>query len=391
MAPVVQVKAKQSQGTPRILVVDDESTLVELMRDAVQPHVRCRILSAGSVKEACEIVARQEIDLLVTDVHLPDGSGLQLILALKEARPHASAVVVTGDRSIDGAIDAIRSGAVDFLTKPFGANELLERMKAALDAQALNAKREQRIDKLRDAVKRLNDARRTVGKKVDLLCNDLVSAYTDLSNQFDQVRTQNSFRELLLGSRDLEQMLCHAMDWMLRQFGYCNVAVWLASDDDQFQLGAYMKYTIAGEPALVDAMKKNLVAQVVRTGVMHLTSEQVNHQCTPEELDYLADQTVLGANCTYLGEAIAAVVLFRDAKTPFKPEDEAVLKSVAPILATALAGIVKQSQVPNDDELDEYDGPEDTLPDATDDNPSKKKKREDRDGDWWKRGEAPPF
>jgi hypothetical protein len=45
------------------------------------------------------------------------------------------------------------------------------------------------------------------------------------------------------------------MDWLLRQMGYCNVAIWLTGDDGEYQLGAYMKYTIAGEPHFTEAMK----------------------------------------------------------------------------------------------------------------------------------------
>ena len=98
----------------------------------------------------------------------------------------------------------------------------------ALHRKSLPLKSESRIDRLRDAVRRLNDARRLVTKKVDLLCNDLVAAYGDLSRQLDLVRTTESFRGAITIADDLEQMLCHAMDWMLRQMGYSNVAIWLA-------------------------------------------------------------------------------------------------------------------------------------------------------------------
>ena len=68
-----------------------------------------------------------------------------------------------------------------------------------------------------------------MSKKVDLLCNDLSTAYGELSKQLDTVRTQEGFRKLLGEAKDLEQMLCHAMDWLLRQVGYCNIGIWLAS------------------------------------------------------------------------------------------------------------------------------------------------------------------
>src|SRR5205823_5756816 len=176
--------------------------------------------------------------------------------------PRASAIVITGQPTMDGAIDAIRQGAVDFLPKPFSADALLTRVNKALAVQAAGAKVQRRLDRLRDAVKRLNEARRLVSKKVDLLCNDLIGAYGELSKQLDVVRTQEGFRKLMADAKDLEQMLCHAMDWLLRQLGYSNVAIWLAGEDAEYQLGAYMKYTIPGEPALTEALKDGLLRQV---------------------------------------------------------------------------------------------------------------------------------
>jgi len=93
----------------------------------------------------------------------------------------------------------------------------------ALDRQAFSARQEKRFGKLRDAVRRLNESRRLISKKVDILCNDLVSAYGELSRQLDGVRTQEGFRKYVEKAKDLEQLLCHAMDWMLRQMGYANV------------------------------------------------------------------------------------------------------------------------------------------------------------------------
>ena len=100
---------------------------------------------------------------------------------------------------------------------------------------------------------------------------------------------------------------------------------------------------------------------------------------------------MLFRSCTYLGEALAAVVLYRDAKTPFSDDDAAALKAVSPIFATALASVVRGSDGEDDDDTGDdrdggaspfYDGP------PPKDNEPKKKKDE---ADWWKRGEAPPF
>ncbi len=228
-----------------------------------------------------------------------------------------------------------------------------------------------------------------VTKKVDLLCNDLVSAYGELSKQFDDVRHQESFRKLLGEAKDLEQMLCHAMDWILRKAGYCNVAVWLASEDEGYQLGAYMKYTINGEEAFTNAMRTGIVPMVTKDSFVHMNAEQAGQNLTPAELDYMRNQTVMGVNCTYLGESLAALVLFRDDRSPFTEEDAAMLKAVSGIFATSLASMVRGGEEGDEDSDGENEGGS-LLDDGAD--PDKPKSRNKKnDADWWKRGEAPPF
>lgn len=403
MSPIAakSKRAKTAKQQPRVLVVDDEPGLLELVNDVVGSQLNCKMISASNVAEARKILASEKIELLVADINLPDGKGTALLPALQKLHPNAGAIVITGQPSVDGAITALRDGAYDFLPKPFSADHLLDRVRGALERQAAHAKRERRLDRLRDAVKRLNEARRTVSKKVDILCNDLISAYGDLSKQLDSVRTQESFRKTLAQSKDLEQMLCHAMDWLLRQTGYTNIAVWLASDDDEFQLGAYMKYTIAGSPELTTALTNGLVPMVTKTDLLNLSADEAGRTLSAEELVHLHDQNILAASCTYLGEPLAAVVMFRDSKTAFTDADAAALQGIAPIFATSLASIVRAGNVEldgaEDDDEDDSD-PELTFGDEegpVDENPPRKapknKPPKKDDADWWKRGELPPF
>jgi DNA-binding response OmpR family regulator len=345
---------------PTVLVVDDEPNLLELINDAFQRSLPCRTVVARNLREARRVLATRSIDLLITDVNLPDGDGSTLIGDLRRRRPLSSAIVMTGAPSIEGTISAMRSGAVDFFPKPFTVDDLL--------------------DRLREAVKRLNEARRQVTRKVDLLCNDLVSAYADLSRQLDDVRLTESFRKTCGVAADLEQLLCHAMDWMLRQMGYCNVAVWLAADDE-FQLGAYMKYTIPGDGELADAMRDGIVRLVNRDQIVHL-ADATTTRLSELERKHLKGQTILGGSCTYLGETLATVVLFREEAKPFTPDDAQALRAITPVFAVALASIVKASQASETDGTPFRGDGEDSNTDNG---------RPDDKADWWKRGEAPPF
>jgi len=388
MTPVRQSPKTQQSAPPRVLIVDDESDIVEFLGDALSRNVDCKFASAGTVAQAAHAMQSQPVDLLIVDLNLPDGDGSELLAALRQKHPLASAIVVTGSPSVETAVSALRDGAVDFLAKPFTIDEFLRRIRTALHRNALRAKSENRIDRLRVAVRRLNDARRLVTKKVDLLCNDLVAAYGDLSRQLDLVRTTESFRGIITSSDDLEQMLCHSMDWMLRQMGYANVAIWLAGPEPDFQLGAYMKYTIAGDPVMTEAMRDGLLQIVRREGLVHLDAEEAAKVLTTAELVHLRGQTILAIHCTYLGESLASIVLMRDGDKPFTPEDVTTLRAIGPVFAVALATMVRGQEdgEPEFEEEPEDDGP---IMDEPDD--SSKRRRKKDDADWWKRGETPPF
>jgi hypothetical protein len=95
----------------------------------------------------------------------------------------------------------------------------------------------------------------------------------------------------------------------------------------------------------------------------------------------------MAVNCSYLAESLAVVVMFRDAKAGFSAEDAQTLKTISPLFAVALAGIVRGNE-------DEEESDEGTLLDENNqdkDKSDKEKKKKKDDADWWKRGEAPPF
>ena len=185
------------------------------------------------------------------------------------------------------------------------------------------------------------------------------------------------------------------MDWLLRQLGYANVAIWLTGDDGTYQLGAYMKYTTPGEAPFTEAMKSGILRQINNDGFVHLCADEARDKLTKAELQFIPNQTIMGVTCTYLGEALAAIVLFRDGKTPFTDDDAQALKTISPVFATSLAAMVH-----DEDEDEEAGGGfmlDDDVRDDVDDrgpdkkNPKRRKSEEKNDADWWKRGEAPPF
>src|SRR5438094_10468055 len=121
--------------TARILVGDDDPGLsegVELLLTVEGYAVVC----ASSVKAGLERLRRTRIDVVITDLRLPDGTGLDAIAAIRRLRPELPIIMITSFSSLESAIGALRAGAVDYIIKPFDNDELLHAV-----ARALNERR----------------------------------------------------------------------------------------------------------------------------------------------------------------------------------------------------------------------------------------------------------
>lgn len=106
-----------------ILIVDDDINILELLQRHLH-SLSYHTYKAVSVKEAVAILRDTEIDLLITDLKMPEVDGFQLIQFASEHYPNMPKLVVTGYPSVQDALSAIKSGAVDYLVKPFTMEEL---------------------------------------------------------------------------------------------------------------------------------------------------------------------------------------------------------------------------------------------------------------------------
>lgn len=120
----------------KVLVVDDE----RIIRDA------CRMVLAdkgmavqvcGSGSECLDAAAEDRIDVILLDMRLPDISGLEVLKTIRKARPDIYIVIITGYSTVQNAIDAMKLGAFDYLTKPFTDDELILSVERALDKKRL--------------------------------------------------------------------------------------------------------------------------------------------------------------------------------------------------------------------------------------------------------------
>lgn len=106
-----------------ILIVDDNYDMLELLQRNLK-DLNFHSYKATSVIEAIDILKSSTIDLLITDLQMPEINGIELIKYADEHFPNIPKLVITGFPSVDTAINAVKSGALDYLTKPFTFEEL---------------------------------------------------------------------------------------------------------------------------------------------------------------------------------------------------------------------------------------------------------------------------
>ena len=115
----------------RALIVDDEPDIRELL-EITLGRMKLDTRSARNVKEARDWLAREPFDLCLTDMRLPDGTGMELVQHIQQRYPHVPVAMITAYGSLDTAINALKTGAFDFLTKPVDLTRLRELVNTAL-------------------------------------------------------------------------------------------------------------------------------------------------------------------------------------------------------------------------------------------------------------------
>ena len=123
---------------PLVLVVEDDAQVRRFLRAALSSHA-FRLVEAGSVREAEQLATSHNPDVYLLDLGLPDGDGVDLARRLRDWT-RAPIIVLSARGREEDKVNALDAGADDYLTKPFGVNELLARLRVALrHAQATPA------------------------------------------------------------------------------------------------------------------------------------------------------------------------------------------------------------------------------------------------------------
>jgi DNA-binding NtrC family response regulator len=123
--------------TARILAVDDEKDMTRLLKRTLESEIDCAVSMAFSGEMALNILEKDAWDLVICDIRMPGMDGFELLAQIKKRYPDLTVVMLTAFGNIDSAVTAIKSGAYDFIAKPFEQDEIIFKISKALERSRL--------------------------------------------------------------------------------------------------------------------------------------------------------------------------------------------------------------------------------------------------------------
>ncbi|HAG50039.1 MAG TPA: Fis family transcriptional regulator, partial [Deltaproteobacteria bacterium] len=109
---------------PRILIIDDEPLMRISITDALVAE-GYQVLGVESGREGIDFISKDNYDIIITDLKLPEVDGIEILKTALKQSPKAKVIMITAYGSVDTAVEAMKQGAYDYITKPFSMDELL--------------------------------------------------------------------------------------------------------------------------------------------------------------------------------------------------------------------------------------------------------------------------
>jgi len=151
----------------RILVVDDEKPIRDFLYEALTQLGGFYVELAEDGEEALKKIEKENFDLVLTDMKMPKMDGLKLISEIAKLKPETLMVLLTGHGTIDSALEAMKRGASDYLSKPINLDEMMLRLRKVLEER-------QRFISLKDYAAELERANQEL-RKIDEMKSEFVS------------------------------------------------------------------------------------------------------------------------------------------------------------------------------------------------------------------------
>ena len=174
--PATVAPEAEMDGAARVLVVDDEPSVVEVFREFLSGE-GYELSVAASGEEALRLIPELKPDIVLTDINLPGLSGLEVMRFAKSVDPEVAVIVVTGYASASTAIDALRQGAYDYVTKPFDLDDVHQIVERGVANRRLKSINRRLVEELRQKNEILQRHEQELRERVRLATWQMTTLY----------------------------------------------------------------------------------------------------------------------------------------------------------------------------------------------------------------------
>ncbi|MHA7814675.1 MAG: response regulator [Phycisphaerales bacterium] len=301
------------------------------------------IVYAETSAEAIEHVSTHDCDLIIIERALENTDGIDLLERISTNHPALVGVVVGQIENTEDAVRAMRAGASDIISIQTRCAETARRLSDCVKRARRVRQRDARVMRLEKLCHRLNNAREEVSGQVGDLCNDLVEAYRDLSEQFGDVKLATELNAIMRQELDIESLLRTMLEFTLSKIGSTNAAVFLPTSSGDYSLGAYVNYDIPKDAAevMLDQLADTIAPRFEQTsGVVTLGSSAELEEALGSDAHWLDDHGAMVIACNHEDECLGVLTLFRNQSRPFDEDDERTLSVIAKLFGEQLGRVI---------------------------------------------------
>lgn len=301
----------KAPGPARVLVVDDEPAICELLTDTLRSD-ELKVEAATSATDAIKAGLACKPDLLVTDLLLGDGSGLDVIDRLREQFGDLPAVVITGHGSAERLSEASRRRPVELLNKPLD----VVRLKHAIEGELAR----------RRAHQQPAPAKRTPCPT----CDDLTDTCRNLQSNLDRQEALIRYQTDLLGADTCDDVFRRLFGLFVERTGMLFGAVIMCDDTALFQLVGRFGVPVPDGVNFCRELAAAAMSLLEDRQEIALLDATDNLELFPEQLHRMLPgvSLLLIPLLTNGGPLIGAVVLYRKGEQPFTDDDIALAQMV---------------------------------------------------------------
>lgn len=273
-------------------------------------------------------------------------SGVRWLEFVRElAGADAGPVVIAASErpTIEQAVEAMRAGAVDLVGMDITPDNLRDRLRDAFARAASRRSAASKSRRLERACEELSSARSDIAGQVGSLCEDLVCAYSELTDRVELIAALSEYACEVKSELDIEGLLRTTLEFLLSRTGPTNGAIYLPGASGDYTLGAFVNLDMPRDSAevvfdhLADFAPE--FAETLDRPVTLADPADLEDAFGPEA-GWLPGRAALVAGCEHEGENLAAIVLFRDEQETFDESTRELLGVICARFAEQLAKVI---------------------------------------------------